>query len=269
MVPRIRLGELLVKAGVLDELRLRSALVEQRKWGGRLGKVLVDLGYVEEQTLKKALSKQLGIPRANLDAPSVPNELLKRLDVGTAQTQGWCPERYDPQRKVLIVATVDPTDVRALDDIAFRTGCRVEPSLAGENEVNVGVERVFFGREPSSVSIENEPLSFRAMSGTEVGPFSEIDPSRINGEATDEVDRLSVTGGGRFDVPTAPVGSALPSVTQVPATSGPARMDVARKLELAQKRQNRAIRVMIDLLIERGVFTEDELRSRLGVRSKR
>lgn len=268
MVPRIRLGELLVKAGVLDEVRLRAALVEQRKWGGRLGKVLVDLGYVEEQTLKKALSKQLGMPRANLEAPSVPSELLKRLDAGTAQAQGWCPERYDAKRKVLIVATVDPTDVRALDDISFRTGCRVEPSLAGESEVSIGIDRLFFGREPSSVSLDNEPASFRAMAGTDEGPFSEIDPSQM-GENSGSFDRLTFAG-GRFDVPTAPPVSTILPTTQVPDRSFESgRVEIARKLESAQKRQNRAIRVMIDLLIERGIFTEDELRTRLGVRSKR
>lgn len=40
---------------------------------------------------------------------------------------------------------------------------------------------------------------------------------------------------------------------------------ITTKLEAAQKRQNRAIRVMIDMLIESGVFTEEEFRTRLGV----
>ena len=64
MAPRIRLGELLVRAGVLDEYKLNAALAEQQRWGGRLGRVLVDMGFVSEEILVKALSKQLAVPVA-------------------------------------------------------------------------------------------------------------------------------------------------------------------------------------------------------------
>ena len=56
--PKKRLGEILIDAGVLDENQLRSALSQQRRWGGRLGKTLLELGFVDERTMVLALSRQ-------------------------------------------------------------------------------------------------------------------------------------------------------------------------------------------------------------------
>ena len=38
---RIRLGDLLLQAGLIDEMQLQSAVARQRQWGGKLGDVLV------------------------------------------------------------------------------------------------------------------------------------------------------------------------------------------------------------------------------------
>src|SRR3981189_3439826 len=63
---RIRIGDLLVKAGVITELQLKAALAEQQQWGGKLGDILVRMEFLTEEVLVRALSKQTGIARADL-----------------------------------------------------------------------------------------------------------------------------------------------------------------------------------------------------------
>src|SRR5947207_13423685 len=63
---RIRIGDLLVKAGVITELQLKAALAEQQQWGGKLGDILVRMEFLTEEVLVRALSNQTGIPRADL-----------------------------------------------------------------------------------------------------------------------------------------------------------------------------------------------------------
>src|SRR5438105_13280402 len=63
---RIKIGDLLVKAGVITELQLKAALAEQTQWGGKLGDILVRMEFLTEEVLVRALSKQTGIPRADL-----------------------------------------------------------------------------------------------------------------------------------------------------------------------------------------------------------
>src|ERR1700694_1257010 len=63
---RIKIGDLLVKAGVITDLQLKAALAEQSQWGGKLGDILVRMEFLTEEVLVRALSKQTGIPRADL-----------------------------------------------------------------------------------------------------------------------------------------------------------------------------------------------------------
>src|SRR5262249_24891744 len=110
MAARIKLGELLVRAGGLDEFKLKAALAEQQRWGGRLGKILVEMNFVSEDLLVKALSKQLGIPRAKLETANVPNDVLAKIDPSFAANNAICPERYFADKKTLVVAMADPTN---------------------------------------------------------------------------------------------------------------------------------------------------------------
>ena len=52
---RIRLGDLLLQAGLIDEMQLQSAVARQRQWGGKLGDVLVTNGFIDEMMLWRGI----------------------------------------------------------------------------------------------------------------------------------------------------------------------------------------------------------------------
>ena len=57
---RLRLGEVLVKEGIISEAQVESALAAQKQSKGkRLGEVLVDMRLVDEATIVKTLAKDL------------------------------------------------------------------------------------------------------------------------------------------------------------------------------------------------------------------
>ena len=62
-----RLGELLVRNGLITDDQLSKALGEQQSSGGRLGSSLVKLGFISEDELSAFLSKQYGVPSVNLN----------------------------------------------------------------------------------------------------------------------------------------------------------------------------------------------------------
>src|SRR5215467_11518368 len=66
-VARKRLGEILVEAGLLSAEALKSALEQQKCWGGPLGRTLLDMQLVKEPALVQALAKQLNFPIAQLE----------------------------------------------------------------------------------------------------------------------------------------------------------------------------------------------------------
>ena len=50
-----KLGELLIEAGLIDEMQLKSALSYQKEWGGRLGAVLIRKGFVQETAMSYSI----------------------------------------------------------------------------------------------------------------------------------------------------------------------------------------------------------------------
>ena len=62
MVPKLRLGELLIREKLLTDEQLGQALARQKQTGRRLGAVLQDLGFVTDEALARILAAQLKFP---------------------------------------------------------------------------------------------------------------------------------------------------------------------------------------------------------------
>ena len=62
----VKLGEMLLKAGMITQPQLQEALESQKKSGGKLGFNLVKMGFVKDEEITALLSKQYGVPSINL-----------------------------------------------------------------------------------------------------------------------------------------------------------------------------------------------------------
>ena len=87
MSEKPRIGEILVRAGVIDEMQLSSALGEQSRWGRRLGVTLIKMGMVEEGHLVRALATQLDLPVASLAG----KRIAQNVPAMTSATFRSCP----------------------------------------------------------------------------------------------------------------------------------------------------------------------------------
>lgn len=145
MAARIRIGEILLRAGVIDQHQLNSALGEQRKWGRPLGATLVKLGLVEERELVRALASQLSLPVASLDGKRIPKEVLSLVPGTVAQKRMVLPlfVKNTDSRSTLYLAMEDPGDLAVLDDLAFRTGLQVKPVMMAPSELFEGIDRYY------------------------------------------------------------------------------------------------------------------------------
>src|SRR5471030_3103518 len=63
---RIRIGELLIKQGLMTENQLQEALaIQQKQKGSRLGEILIQVGMIKEEDFASALGSQLSVPYAS------------------------------------------------------------------------------------------------------------------------------------------------------------------------------------------------------------
>src|SRR5207245_3251922 len=83
-----KLGEILVREGLITQEQLRKALLEQKNSGMRLGYTLVKLGFIEETEVSKMLARQYRMPAVDLSRFEVDPKILKLLppDIATKHT---------------------------------------------------------------------------------------------------------------------------------------------------------------------------------------
>jgi hypothetical protein len=137
MPPRKRLGQLLTELGVIDEHQLQSALGHQKQWGGKLGAILVQKGFCSEDQMVSALTQHLALPRVKLAEAKIDPRAQKCVTRQIAEKLHVFPYELSGsgRSEVVTVAMSDPTDLSAVDQLAFHTGKRIKPMLAGDSEV--------------------------------------------------------------------------------------------------------------------------------------
>jgi type IV pilus assembly protein PilB len=136
-----KLGEILVREGLITMEQLRKALLEQKSSGMRLGYTLVKLGFVGENEVSKMLARQYRMPAVDLSRFEVDPKILKLLPPDIASKHTVLPLKREG--RTLTVAIADPNNVSAIEDIKFITRCDVFPVIAGEYTLRNAIERYY------------------------------------------------------------------------------------------------------------------------------
>jgi len=172
MPPRKRLGQLLTELKVIDEHQLQSALGHQKQWGGKLGVILVQKGFCREEQMISALSQHLGMPTVRLAdvkidpraVKTVSKAVAERLHVFAYEVTG------SGRSEVITIAMSDPTDLSAVDQLAFHTGKRIKPMLVGNSEVITAIQQ-HYAAEKGADDAQPLPAGSRPfMEGAAKGP---------------------------------------------------------------------------------------------------
>ena len=124
---KLKIGEILVSAGLILEEQLKQALKNQDQVGGTLGENLVRLGFLSEDALLNGLSEQLGLQHINLEKVEVPPAIQRLVQLETVRLRRLLPIGFEGKR--LIVGMVDPTDLSALSDVEFQSGHSTKPVI--------------------------------------------------------------------------------------------------------------------------------------------
>ncbi len=154
---QVPLGQTLLTKGIISQDQLNIALTEQKRFKTPLGKVLVTLGFVTEATIRDILSETLGQVSIDLESTIVDPAALALVPKDMARRYHVLPVSYDAEKKLLLVAVSDPSNVVALDQIRAlaREDLRIEQVLARESDITIGIEH-HYGFELSIDGILNE-----------------------------------------------------------------------------------------------------------------
>ena len=146
---RQRIGEILIKKGHLTLKQLNAALEEQPVSGERIGEILLRNEVIEERALREALAEQFELEFLDeVDIEEVDVSLSAELPIAYARKHKVMPlfVKYG----LVIVATIDPLAVTALDHIRFLTGKEIQPLLMCRAAVDKTINSAYDRRKEAA-----------------------------------------------------------------------------------------------------------------------
>ncbi len=253
---RKQLGKLLLDAGVIDEHQLQAALAEQRKWGNPLGRTLVEMGLVSEHMMVRGLSHQLNLPSVELEGYVPDSAALEQLDATFCRQNACLPFAYEERGRFLDVAMVDPTDPELFDQVRVKTRCNVRPHIAGPLAINAAIDASY---GVPSLPLESPIANSSRHPTGQHSPLIEIESAAMSYRQS--------RGGRNITGPVHPSVSLYASIDdEGPATEETVKILQAEvnKLRLSLERDERVLRRLMGLLVQKGVCSREELLARIN-----
>jgi type IV pilus assembly protein PilB len=192
-----RLGEILLREGLVTREQLSQALAEQKNTKHRLGYVLVKLGLVQELEITKVLARQYRMPAVDLTRFEVDPKIIRLVPAEMATKSVVLPLKREG--RTLTVAMADPTDHGLLEDLKFITRFDLFPVIAGEYTLRNLIEKHYESSDQQLATLlkdmeeSGEDVEVVEEQEDEAATQAQIDDAPvvklINGLLTDAVKR--------------------------------------------------------------------------------
>lgn len=138
----MRLGEALVKEGIITRQQLNQALERQVVYGGRIGTNLIELRFISEEELTRFLGRFFNItPVTQEMIATIPPDVIGSLSADIVGRYKILPFRRDRNR--LHTAMLNPRDIKEIDEIRFVTGFDIIPYVITELRLLHCLERYY------------------------------------------------------------------------------------------------------------------------------
>ncbi len=200
---KLKIGELLRKAGQVSSYQLDDALAAQKKSGGRLSSILLRLGHIEESTILNFLSRLHNYQAVVISREPPKPEALKLLPYEIAKKYLAFPLRQIG--KSLQVAMSEPTDTGAVESLQAVVKMPLTVCVATEKDI-VDAYKIYY-----KISEEEHQSFFTSVGAEEKDeePVTQIDDfGTLASEAAEGMELASLdddTGGDQYYASDAPI----------------------------------------------------------------
>ncbi len=252
-----KLGEILVKQGLLRPDQLQAALGECQRTKARLGPTLVSMGILRDAQILRALEKQFALPGVDVSNFAVDQA------VAAIVTRDFCEKHcVIPLSKAgttMVVAFSDPSSLQIRDDLRYISKCKIQPVVATESSILAAIAKYYSFSTDELIQkgeASEEELIMGQTSTVDVGANADDAPvvKFVNGILLEAIRRRASDihfeiyekkFRVRFRVDGNLIEAAAP-----PLTSGPAicsRIKIMSKMDIAEKRRPQDGRLKIVL----------------------
>jgi type IV pilus assembly protein PilB len=239
------LTDVIVAMGLASQKQVDDALESSRNLGTTPERVLLDNGSLTQDALARALAERYGLDHLDLGVFTVDMSAANLVSTTVAKRYQAVPVAFADKR-TLLVAMADPSNVLAVDDIAIMTGYEIRVAVAPPDDIAGLVSRL--DRLEDVVGASDAALTEEEEDGGEVVALHETSDDApviklVNQLVAQAVER------GASDLHLAPDGremrvrfridGVLQDITTVPRRMSAgviSRIKIMAELNIAEKR---------------------------------
>jgi len=173
---KLRIGDQLLKDGLITEQQLSRALADQARTNRMLGELLVEQGVITATVLVQTLAKCLGIRYCQLRHGLIDPQIFKLLGAEESERLKAIP--LFKVRDSLTVAMAEPQSLPTIDRLRSLTGCRIRPVLAVEANILEFVKKYAHGDvnvDAFLTSLSESNLEVVERESVDEGPATDLD----------------------------------------------------------------------------------------------
>ncbi len=146
----IPIGQHLIEKGLITEEQLQQVLAKQKESKGKMfGDVILEMKLVTENQFSEVLAERLNIPFVDLDKAVLIPDVVKRIPEDTARKYNCIALNKVGRR--LTVATSEPSNFYAMEDLRVVTGCSINFSMATKGAVNRAIGKMYSAGQTDSI----------------------------------------------------------------------------------------------------------------------
>jgi type IV pilus assembly protein PilB len=180
-------SDFLIGLKVLTPDQLRKATQEQKRGGERLEQTLVRLGYASEELVLQLLADYFDLPFVDLDTYLIDEKVVHMIPEEMARRHTLIP--LFKIGETLTVATVNPLNIHALDEVRNKVKIDVELAISTEKKIKKAIDQ-HYGATNSFMENTLQHFLRGGMVGPSLGPadykkthdlvIKELQPGRVD-----------------------------------------------------------------------------------------
>ncbi|MGZ3744107.1 MAG: type IV-A pilus assembly ATPase PilB [Pseudobdellovibrionaceae bacterium] len=167
----LKIGEILVKQGLLRPDQLNQAHEEQKKSGGtRLSQVIISLGFLKDNQILRAMEKYYQVPGVEVNTFEVDASVVNLVPREICDKHTLIP--IQKAGNTLVVAFADPSNIIVKEDLRFITRCRIQAVVGTESAIASAIDKNYGGlisaKALNSMSQETQDEEFGGVGASNV-----------------------------------------------------------------------------------------------------
>ncbi len=140
MLPN-KLGEILIKQGLIRPDQLQAAIAETLRTKNRLGPTLITMGLLKDSQILRALEKQYSVPGVDIAQFEIEPTVIAMVNREFCEKHCIIP--ISKAGTTLVIAFSDPSNLQVRDDLRYVTKCKIQPVVATESTIMTAIGKYF------------------------------------------------------------------------------------------------------------------------------